>query len=394
MRKLLLVLAMVCLLSSFAFAANIDPALIDAMKGAENVPVIVMMNDGAKHVDVAQLGGKLGYTYSIINGFSAELPVAAIDALKSNPNVMSVSLDKEITIDLDTAVCAVNADDLWSYGYDGSGVLIAIVDTGICPHADFQNRIIDFRDYINGRTTPYDDHYHGTHCAGIAAGNGSTYDGPARAANLIGAKVLSSSGSGSSSGIINGVNWAVSRGADVISMSLGGTVTQSSQYDPMCTAVRNAWNAGCVVVVAAGNSGRSGYYTIGTPGNEPKVITVGATDDGGTCSINNDIVADFSSKGPTDYDYWVKPDVVAPGVNITAADGRDCSGYYTISGTSMATPLVAGVCAQLLEAHPTASNQDIKDALMNTARDIMNHTYERYIQGMGLIDALAAHNYL
>lgn len=393
MRKIVLALMLVCLMSTFALAVHVDPALVDSMKGNERIPVVVMMNPGAKHVDTTQLGGKLGHTYSIINGFSAELPVAAIKALENNPNVFSIALDKEVTIDLTTAVQATNVDDVWnSYGAYGSGVKIAIVDTGICQHADFQNRIVGWKDYVNGRNYAYDDHYHGTHCAGIAAGNGSTYDGPAKSAYLMGVKVLNSYGSGSWSNIIAGVDWAVNNGADVISMSLGGSVSQSSTTDPMCAAVRNAWNAGVVVVVAAGNSG-SGFYTIASPGNEPAVITVGASDDRGTSSISDDIVASFSSRGPTPIDYWVKPDVVAPGVNITAADGRDCSGYYTISGTSMATPLVAGVCAQILGSYPSKTPSQIKTALMNTARDIMNNVNERYIQGTGLIDAYAAYRY-
>lgn len=393
MYKIVLTLILICLMSTLALAVHIDPVLIDSLKDNQRIPVVIMMNPGSKHVDITQMGGKLGHSYSIINGFSAELPVTAIKALENNPHVFSIAFDKEVSVNLDTAVQAINVDDLWnSYGASGLGVKIAIIDTGICQHADFQNRIVSWKDYINDRPAPYDDHYHGTHCAGIAAGNGSTYDGSAKSAYLMGVKVLNSYGSGSWSDVIAGVDWAVNNGADIISMSLGGSVSQSSTTDPMCAAVRNAWNAGVVVCVSAGGSG-SGFYTIGTPANEPAIITVGATDDRGTSSINDDIVASFSSRGPTPIDYWVKPDVVAPGVNITAADGRDCSGYYTISGTSMATPLVAGVCAQILGSYPTKTPNQIKTAIMNTAQDIMNDANERYIQGMGLVDAYAAYNY-
>lgn len=373
MRKLVLALVLVLAISSLAFAAHVDQQLNAMMKDAKGlIPVIVEMNPGAKHLDVASLGGKKGYSWEVINGFSAELPAAAIQALAKNPNVYAISYDQEVTIDLTTAIPTVNSDDLWAMGYTGQGVTIAIVDTGIYPHQDFQNRIIGFKDYINGRTSAYDDNGHGTHCAGIAAGKGTTYKGAAYDAYLVGVKVLNSAGSGSFSTIINGINWCVSNkntyGIKVLSMSLGGTATQSSTTDPVCAAVRNAWNSGIVVCVAAGNAGPySG--SISTPGIEPVVITVGASDDKGTTYISDDTVASFSSRGPTYPDGWNKPELLAPGVNITACDNA-YTGYVTMSGTSMATPLVAGICAQLLELYPSWTPNQIKSYLMSRCRSI------------------------
>ncbi|MCK4258426.1 MAG: S8 family serine peptidase [Halanaerobiales bacterium] len=283
---------MVLVASSFAFAAHLDNDVKGAMNGQELVPVIVQMAPGHNNV---------------------------------------------------------NADDVWNStgAYNGAGVTIVIIDTGIAPHQDFGNRIVGWLDIVKGKTAPYDDHGHGTHCAGI--------------------------------------KFAVNFGVDVITMSLGGPIAESFTTDPSCIAVKNAWNAGVVVVVAAGNSGPSSY-TIGSPGNEPTIITVGAANDMGTTSISDDTMAYFSSVGPTSIDNWVKPDVCAPGYNITACDNAT-SGYVTMSGTSMATPCVAGIIGQILQAHPTWSPDTVKSTLMNTARDL---GYTVYHQGAGLVDVYDA----
>lgn len=390
MRKMLLALIFVLVVSSFAFAANIDPALKNAVQDAKGlIPVIVQMNPGAKHLNADTMGGKHGHSYSVINGFSAELPAAAIQALAKNPNVYAITLDKEIQVNLNVAVPTVNSDDLWNEGYTGQGVTIAIVDTGIYPHQDFQNRIIGFKDFVNNKTVAYDDNGHGTHCAGIAAGNGATYDGPSRDANLVGVKVLNRQGSGTWSTVIAGIDWCVTNkntySIDIVSMSLGGTVTESSKTDPVCAAVRNAWNAGLVVVVAAGNEGPYAN-TIGTPGNEPLIITVAASADNNTVAITDDYIASFSSRGPTAIDGWAKPDIAAPGSSITACANKS-TGYVTMSGTSMATPLVAGIIGQYLEANPGATPNTVKTAVKGSGRLLSG--YNSYAQGSGLIDAYA-----
>ena len=389
MRKTIFVaLLMVLALSFSAFAvADVDPAL----KGKSGlVPVIVQMVPGAKHADVNAMGGKVTRTYTVINGFAANLPAAAINALAKNPNIFSISLDKEIQVNLNIAVPTVNSDDLWAEGYDGSGVTVAVIDTGIYPHQDLGNRIVAFKDFVNNKTAAYDDNGHGTHCAGIVAGAGTTYRGAAPAAKLVGIKVLNRRGSGYNSAIIDGINWAVQNkatyGISVISMSLGGTVTQSSKTDPVCAAVRNAWNAGLVVVIAAGNEGPSAS-TIGTPGNEPMIITVAASNDNGTTSISDDSIASFSSRGPSSIDGWAKPDLAAPGYSIASLKNAT-TGYVGMSGTSMATPLVAGICAQYLEAHPGASPNTVKADLKGSCRLLSG--FGQYDQGAGLVDAYYA----
>ena len=385
MRKMVIALLMVLALSFAAFAAaDVDPAL----KGKSGlVSVIVQMVPGAKHADVNAMGGKVTHSYKVINGFAANLPATAINALAKNPNVYSISYDKVVNVNLNIAVPTVNSDDLWAEGYDGTGVTVAIVDTGIYPHQDLSGRIIAFKDFVGNKTAAYDDNGHGTHCAGIVAGAGATYRGAAPAAKLVGVKVLNRQGSGTWSGIISGIDWVVANkatyGIQVMSMSLGGTVTQSSKTDPVCTAVRNAWNAGLVVCIAAGNEGPTAQ-TIGTPGNEPLVITVAASNDMGTTSISDDNIASFSSRGPTAVDGWAKPDIAAPGYSIASLKNSS-TGYVGMSGTSMATPLVAGICAQYLEAHPGASPNTVKADIKGSGRLLSG--FGQYDQGSGLVDA-------
>lgn len=393
MRKLAVALLLLLVLSGIACAAHVDPMINDQVKTSRAdalIPVIVQMNQGYRAVDVASLGGKVGHQYNIINGFSAELPAAAIDRLSRDSSVFSITYDKPVQPHLNVASPTLNSNFLWTEGYTGMGVTIAVIDSGIYPHPDFQNRIIGFKDFINGRTVAYDDNGHGTHGAGSAAGNGSFYDGPAKDANLVGVKVLNSSGSGSISTIIAGLDWVVANknvySIDILSITLGSTVTQSSTTDPMCTALRNVWNAGIVVCCSAGSGGPY-PQSITCPGNEPLIITVGASDDKSTVYVTDDTVASFSPRGPTAIDNWAKPDVIAPGVNITACT-NSASSYVTWSGASASTQLVAGVCAQYLEAYPSATPTTVKNEIKGSARPLQG--FDSNAQGSGLVDAYYA----
>jgi len=257
------------------------------------------------------------------------------------------------------------------------------------------------------KTSPYDDCGHGTHVAGIIAGNGKMsngqYKGVAPEANLVGVKVLDNTGGGRSSDVIAGIQWVVQNKATynikVINLSLGAPATQSYATDPLSQAAEAAWDAGLVVVAAAGNNGPE-PGTINTPGINAHIITVGAVDDRGTVDTGDDVIAGFSSRGPT-IDGLTKPDLVAPGVNITslAADtsylpkknsgSRGKPGkalqaitqskpqqttifdyYVTMSGTSMATPMAAGTAALLLEQNPNWTPDEVKKQMMGTAVDM------------------------
>lgn len=236
-----------------------------------------------------------------------------------------ISDDARMTSLLNIAAQEVGARIANDTGYTGKGVGIAILDTGIYPHQDLvrpKNRIVAFKDVINNRQTPYDDNGHGTFVAGVAAGNGylsgGKYRGIAPDASLIGVKVMDENGSGDSSDIIAGMQWVVNNkdkyNIRVLSVSLGAKPGSVTKFDPLAVAVDAVWDKGIVVVVAAGNSGPR-QNTITTPGISSKVITVGAVDDKRTIEYEDDKMADFSSRGPVNR-RLIKPDLVAPGVNI------------------------------------------------------------------------------
>src|SRR5690606_13484017 len=181
-----------------------------------------------------------------------------------------------------------------------------------------------FKDFVKGKTSPYDDNGHGTHCAGDAAGNGyasdGKYKGPAPGAKLIGVKVLDKAGSGQLSDVISGIEWCIQNrekyNIRVLSLSLGSRTNSSYKDDPVAQAVEKAWDHGITVVAAAGNDGPD-PGTISSPGIHPRIITVGASNDKGTPTIRDDEAASFSSRGPTP-DGVTKPDLLAPGTDIVS----------------------------------------------------------------------------
>ena len=209
--------------------------------------------------------------------------------------------------------------------YTGKGVTVVVMDTGVYPHPDLESRVLGQVDFVQGLPMAYDDNGHGTHVSGCAAGDGTMsdgiYKGMANEANIIGVKVLSGKGSGRNSDIIKGLQWCIENreelGIKVINMSLGGPSSKDWENDPINQAVKAAYDAGIVVMAAAGNEGPN-RKTVGSPGNSPHVITVGAADDKETPDPSDDTMAEFSSRGPTK-DGRNKPDIVAPGEHIFAA---------------------------------------------------------------------------
>jgi len=341
--------------------------------------------------------------YPSISCCSAKLSVETIEHLVKNCNhINKIYHDRKITTLLDRASAAVNADVLKDNGLTGEGVTIAVIDTGIHPHGDLQDRIIGFADFVNGKNDAYDDNGHGTHCAGDAAGNGllsdGQYQGPAPKANLVGVKVLNKTGSGSLSTVIEGIEWCIQHQSEyninILSLSLGSDAIEPAEDDPVVSAVETAWDNGMVVCVAAGNSGPT-EQTIGSPGISPKVITVGAADDNNTVERSDDAVADFSSRGPT-IDGITKPDLLTPGVNIislrsprsfldkTNKSARIDQNYMSLSGTSMATPICAGLIAQLLQSNPNLTPDQIKEQLINACEDLGQSPN---VQGAGYLNA-------
>src|SRR5438874_2933591 len=305
--------------------------------------------------------------FETFNGVSVSVPRSALAKIRALPYVKAIHPDAEVHALQESAAPAnvkqIKADAFWSaFGTKGAGVVIAIIDTGIdYTHPAVAGRVIGGYDFVNKDNDPMDDHFHGTHVAGIAAGNSDSLVGVAPEASLIAFKVLNASGSGSESDVLAAIERTVdpngdgntSDRVDVANLSLGGG---GSPDDPLCIAVDNATAAGVVFAIAAGNSG--GGHTIGSPGNARGAITVGAVD-------AFDGMASFSSRGPNMKDLAIKPEVCAPGVSIVSSlpGGR----YGSLSGTSMATPHVAGAAALLRAVHRDWPAARIKAALMATA---------------------------
>jgi|GEM_PF-2792331 len=324
------------------------------------------------------------------NGFAIEGDQAVRDQIRKLSYVESVVDDHKVqAIDLNSSK-VIQADRVWSeFNATGKNVNIGIIDTGIdYMHPDLGGGLgVGFKvkggyDFVNEDSDPMDDHSHGTHVAGIAAANGPGLLGVAPDANLYGYKVLTAEGWGWDSWIIAAIertvdpdqNPATDDRLHVVNMSLGGPPLSE---DPMSEAVNNAVAQGVTFVIAAGNS--FDYGTIGTPGVAEKAITVGATD-------FSDLTAYFSSKGPVQNTFAIKPDVAAPGLDIYSSV---LNGQYAVySGTSMASPHVAGAAALLFEKHPDWTPEIVKGALMATA--VNTHNESIWHQGTGRVDVFEA----
>jgi serine protease AprX len=380
-------------------------------------------------------GGSVKRTHSAIRGYAAAIPASQIQGFADDPEIERVSLDAPVQAHLDVAHQAIRADAalVSTGGLDGSGVGVAVIDTGVQGHVDLLRpkgapQLIEVE--IVGSEPGLADYYgHGTHVAGIIAGNGAessdsysfrTFRGIAPGVKLISLRALYPDGSGYSSDIIAAIDWAIAHKDDynirVINLSLGHPVFESYTTDPTCRAVRAATAAGIVVVASAGNDGGigSGFGTITSPGNEPTAITVGAMDDDDTVTITDDVLAWYSSKGPTLVDFVVKPDLVAPGtwvVSTRAAgsyldteyhqltllkdDYKDEPGkavkdglYYSLSGTSMAAPMVSATAALMIQKEPDLTPGDVKARLMVSASRL--DEYNVFEVGAGYLEVEAA----
>lgn len=274
-------------------------------------------------------------------------------------------------------------------GLTGKGVGVAILDTGVYMHRDLENRIVGFKDTLKKRKAPYDDNGHGTHIAGIIGGSGiassGRYQGIAPGCNLVAVKVLDQKGNGYASDVLAGLRWICQNGREygirIINISVGSFTRRGMSEDSaLVRGVDAAWDAGFVVVVAAGNNG-PGSHTITTPGISRKVITVGCSDDDQEVDVAGSRMVDYSGRGPTSA-CICKPDIVAPGSRIVSCAPRP-GGYRIKSGTSMSTPVVAGALALLLEKYPEMNNRDVKLRLRERAVDL---GLPRNQQGWGLLD--------
>lgn len=302
-----------------------------------------------------------------------------------------VWLDGRAKAALADTTAQIGAPAAWAAGGTGSGVRVAVLDTGVdTTHPDLANRVVASRSFIPTEDI-IDRSGHGTHTASTVAGTGAASGGRERGvapdADLVIGKVLDHNGSGSISGIIAGMEWAArTEHARVINMSLGVSAWHT-QDDPLSQSVNQLTaETGALFVVAAGNSGPDAY-TLGAPGTADAALTIGAVD-------GSDHLADFSSAGPRMVDEGLKPDLTAPGVDVLAARSQHIGwgeGFYQVdSGTSMAAPHVAGAAVLLVQKHPTWSARQIKDALMGTS--VRTPDYDAYRAGSGRLNVAAAYH--
>jgi serine protease AprX len=425
--------ALLSLVSAAWAAAGTQPAPVDkldaALRRRAGVPgqmarVIIRTRDfGSVEALVGALGGRGGRRLTGIGALVAEVPEVKLAELAQAASVESISTDRRLHGTLERTGLTIGAR--WvaeNLGVDGAGVGVAIIDSGVTrAHDDLGgNRIAQFVDFVDFQAQPHDGYGHGTHVAGIIAGNGYDSNGARRGiapgAHLLVLRALDELGDGFISNAIAAIDYAIEQRAAynvrVINLSVAAGVYESYTTDPLTLAARRAVDAGIVVVTAAGNHGRNdkGQPQLGgitSPGNAPWVLTVGASSHNGTPDRRDDSVAPFSSLGPSRIDLAQKPDVVAPGVGMESlADpgstlfvGRpaariwgsvatDSPPYLSLSGTSMAAPVVSATVALMLQANPALTPAAVKRLLQSSAEPHAESS--PLAQGAGFLDARAA----
>jgi subtilisin family serine protease len=353
-----------------------------------------MPTESDEQLLIDKVGFEPSWRFHHIPIIAGTIETELLDDLLNVEGVVFLTLNGELRIALDNAIGIHHVDTVWDYGYTGEGISIAIIDTGIDPlHVglnDFDDdpttndpKVVAFYDALDdsgddgsGETEPYDDQGHGSHCAGISAGTGAVdenpvggdgskpYRGVAPDAWLVGVKVLDSGGSGSFAEVMRGMEWTIDNkikyNIRAASMSLGGVwlVELTQEQEERITHLANEMvAAGISLMIAAGNS--AGYGTIGTPGAAKDVITVGATEDSKDLAV-------YSSKGPT-HEGQIKPNVAAIGSAVMSVEANSGNGYASYSGTSMATPMVAGMAVLLLQANPDLQPLMIRTILESTS---------------------------
>jgi serine protease AprX len=367
---------------------------------------VILTGDPAQIAEVAARH-QLQVVRLLANGAVLSASATELTDLAADVDVPSVSGDVPVHTWMSVSNAASAADQVRAgssgllgiggmAGVNGQGVGVAVIDSGVNPHPALKNRVVANVSLVTGDPSYLDAFGHGTHVAGIIAGSSSAatgittlYNGGiAPGANIINVRVLGADGSGLTSDVIAGIDWSIANRTTynirILNLSLGHHVTEPAALDPLDQAVARAVQAGLIVVAAAGNEGAAadGSPVMGgimVPGNSPLAITVGAVNTWGTVARSDDTIATYSSRGPTQYDLAVKPDLAAPGNKIVSLEaqnsylsrnysylhvaGTPSNGYFKLSGTSMATPMVSGAAALLLQGNPGLSGAQMKLAL-------------------------------
>lgn len=413
-------------------SAKMPPALTQMIAHAKGklIPIIVMKTDSSDTVEkyAESLGVDIRLKLEMLNAFATEVDSATLYKLANHANVKWVSPDGEVessaivpekreiayTAQGSTtrAIRSMNVPFAWNLNHTGKGIGVAVIDSGIAPFADLTaptSRLLASVDLdgdaVNAPNT--DDYGHGTHVASVIAGNGLStgYMGVAPEANIINVKVANNRGQAKVSSVVAGMEWVLKNKATynirVVNLSLNTTWAESYHTSPIDAAAEILWFNKIVVVTSAGNKGQNAVYA---PANDPFVITVGAVANQGTDTLLDDVIANFSSYGPTESGFN-KPDVVAHGFGIYGIASKNSYLYnnypdfrlgqngFMMSGTSASAPLISGVVALMLHANPNLNPDQVKFRLKQTASSLWRG-YSAQKAGSGQVDAFYAINYV
>ena len=384
--------------------------------GQEGPPVAVLVSAAAGAQSsvaraVLRLGGTIGRGLSVIDGFTASVPAAAIERLSVTPGVRWVTPNHSLhtlgQYGQDSGVASavytdvIRASKAWSQGDTGQGVNVAVVDTGVNTSGDLAGRVVHAEDFTSEQDNQ-DNYGHGTFVAGLIAGTGAASGGAVKGvapdAGIVALKIAGRDGSTDLSRVLEALEWVVTfkdtYGIRVLNLSLGTDSKQSYSVDPLDFAVERVWSFGVVVVAAAGNNGPG---SVSKPGDDPFVITVGSSNDHTTTTLGDDTVATFSSSGTT-VDGISKPDLVAPGRSIVSSRSPGSTvdlanpsaaigaSYAKGSGTSFSTALVSGAAALVLSRAPALNPNQVKQRLLTTTRSFSGNA----TAGRGALDAFGA----
>lgn len=381
---------------------KIDPSLYESvftLSSKENVDCLIYSNNPRRLENYfiknkKMLGIDSISIFPFIGAIGINVAPSSLPKISSLKIVDYVSRAASVQAMIDVSRKIMRVDEIHNAGWRGEGVTICYIDTGLSPHMDFvfgKNRVLHFESFVDDNQIMHDDNGHGTFVCGIGSGNGlasgGRYAGIAPASNIVALKALARDGESGAMTILSAMQWVYDHHKDynikVVCMSFGSEPMMIN--DPIAKGAEMLVAKGIVVVAAAGNSGPE-YQTIKSPGISTKIITVGGLDDGRTldgCYNKKDFkIAKFSSRGPAFSK--LKPDVIAPSVEITSCT-RDKKMYGKMSGTSVATPMIAGLCALILQKYPHATPFQVKQKLLASCIPI---SYNRNEEGYGLVDAL------